>query len=153
MNYNISYNNIPLLEVKYKKGIIKVGKITNSEDCAKIMRDMFNADTIEYLEESIVIYMDFGNNVICYDKLSSGGISGTVIDRRVLFGRALKINATAMIIAHNHPSGNLTPSSEDIKLTKELVEIGKLHQIRVLDHLIITQEGYYSMADSGEIWQ
>jgi DNA repair protein RadC len=149
--YNLSYENIPQIEIKYKSGIIKVGQIKNSEQCYKVMKDMFNADTLEYCEESIVMYMNFANKVIAYDKLSRGGMTGTVIDQRIMFASALKIGATGLIMAHNHPSGTLSPSVQDIEITKEIVKGGDILKIKVLDHLIITADGYYSMADHGDM--
>lgn len=83
--------------------------------------------------------------------MSSGGIAGTVADPKVIFQIALLTNASGIICAHNHPSGNLKPSAGDIVLTKKLVDGGKLLEVQVLDHLIITPTGYHSMADAGQM--
>ena len=84
-------------------------------------------------------------------QLSKGGITGTIVDIRLLLKKALELGAVALILAHNHPSGNLFPSPQDIALTKKLVEAGKILSIKILDHLIIGDKGYYSFADEGHI--
>ncbi|WP_051292708.1 JAB domain-containing protein [Olivibacter sitiensis] len=82
-------------------------------------------------------------------ELSSGGIDGVTVDQRAIFAAALKANATQIILAHNHPSGNLKPSRNDIQTTKRLVECGHIMGIKVIKHLIITVDGYSSMCDEG----
>ena len=83
--------------------------------------------------------------------LARGGISSIIVDVRIIFATALKCVASSIIVAHNHPSMNLTPSEADKEITKKLKEGGKLLDIKVLDHLIVTTEGYYSFADDGVI--
>ena len=112
---------------------------------------MYDSDTLEYFESSIVIYLNRANNSIGWQKISQGGLSGTVIDIRIVLGTALKCGASSIIISHNHPSGNLFPSDADDKLTKQIFEASKIMEIQLLDHLIITSEGYYSYADQGKI--
>ncbi|MEO6134693.1 MAG: JAB domain-containing protein, partial [Ginsengibacter sp.] len=82
-------------------------------------------------------------------ELSSGGISGTVADPKLVFMAALKSNACCLILSHNHPSGNLKPSHADEALTRKIAEAGKLFDIQVIDHVIVTSEGYFSFADEG----
>ncbi len=82
-------------------------------------------------------------------EVSTGGISGTVADPKLIFVAALKAGASGMIVSHNHPSGNLTPSQADMELTRKLKEGGKLLEIQLLDHIIMTSESYYSFADEG----
>ena len=89
------------------------------------------------------------NSVLGIVDVSIGGISGTVIDPKVVFVVALKAGASGIILAHNHPSEQLNPSQEDIKLTKKLKEGGKLLDIEVLDHLIISRDSFYSLSDNG----
>jgi DNA repair protein RadC len=84
-------------------------------------------------------------------KVSSGGLTGTIVDVRIVLGTALKAAATSIILAHNHPSGNLHPSQEDFNLTKRIKEAAKFMDITVIDHLILTDENYYSFADEGQI--
>lgn len=102
-------------------------------------------------EEFWIIFMNQNNRVIRLHQLSQGGIAGTVVDTRIVFKEALSCLATGMILCHNHPSGNLKPSEQDKKLTKRLVEAGKILQISVTDHLIIGNGAYFSFADEGLI--
>lgn len=98
-------------------------------------------------EEFWCIYLNNANKVMCYDQLSKGGITGTMVDVRLVFRQAIRISAVAIILAHNHPSGTLKPSQSDIRLTEKLVAAGKHLDIQVLDHLIITEKAYFSFAD------
>lgn len=98
-------------------------------------------------EEFWAIYLNQNNRVLGKSKLSSGGINQSVVDVRILFKTALEHLATGIIIAHNHPSGNLKPSSEDLKITKQIAEAGKILNIQLLDHLILAQNAYLSFAD------
>lgn len=102
-------------------------------------------------EEFWVLYLSNANRVIAREKLSQGGMTGTVTDIRILFRKALQWHATGVILGHNHPSGNLEPSSADMKLTRKITEAGKLMDIFVLDHLILTPNDYVSFADEGWI--
>ena len=102
-------------------------------------------------EEFHVLYLNRGNYVLQKKQISIGGISGTVADGKIIFKTALELNASGIILAHNHPSGRLNPSEQDRKLTQQLKEFGKLIDIDILDHLIISESGYYSFADEGMI--
>ena len=99
-----------------------------------------------------MLLLNRANKVLGYVKLSSGGTSQTIIDIKLVFHAALKANAHSIILAHNHPSGSLSPSKSDISLTKEVGSAGKILNIELLDHLIITEEGYLSFADEGMMW-
>lgn len=99
-------------------------------------------------EEFWLILLKRNNEVIRKEMISKGGISGTVVDAKIIFKRALDQTASGIILAHNHPSGNLNPSEEDISLTKRVKEAGKTLDIAILDHLIITDSDYYSFADN-----
>jgi DNA repair protein RadC len=112
-------------------------------------RTIFNADTILWTEESAMIILNRANEVIGYSKISSGGTASTVVDAKVIFTTALLKCAHSIILAHNHPSGQLRPSEQDIELTRDLVKGGNVLGIRVFDHLILTDKGYLSMADEG----
>jgi len=144
--------NIPELTLKYKSGDLKKVQIKSSKDAADYMRLMFDVDTIEACESVIVMYMNRSNNSIGWFKVSQGGISGTVIDVRLILATALKCLASGMIICHNHPSGNCSPSEADLKITQKLKESGTIMDIQLLDHLILTPEGgHYSFADEGKL--
>ena len=101
------------------------------------------------LEEVKVIFLNRNNIVIGVYHLAKGGISACTVDIRIILGIALKSLSTSIILVHNHPSGNLQPSQSDKEITKNLKEAGKLVQIALIDHLIITKENYYSFADEG----
>ena len=127
-------------------------KISCSRDAYKIFIDSWNPDTLEFLEEFKILLMNRSNSVLGILEISKGGISGTVSDVRVIFVAAIKGNASGIICAHNHPSGNLNPSESDTRLTNKLKEAGNLMDIQLLDHLILSTEGdYYSFADNGLI--
>jgi len=135
------------ITVKTKKGDGITYQMKTSADAAQFFRTIFNADTIQWTEESAMITLNRANEVISVDKLSSGGTSGVIVDAKVVFTIALKLTGHSIILAHNHPSGNLQASEDDIKVTKQLVNAGRVLDIRVLDHLILTDKGYLSMAD------
>jgi DNA repair protein RadC len=139
------------ITVKTKKGDGITYQMKTSADAAQFFRTIFNADTIQWTEESAMITLNRANEVISVDKLSSGGTAGVILDSRVVFTIALKLTGHSIILAHNHPSGNLKPSNEDIKVTRELRSGGDILGIRVLDHIILSDIGYLSMADEGYI--
>ena len=119
-------------------------QITNSQDTYKILAP-FLADL--QTEEFWAIFLNQNNRIIGKSRLSSGGINQSVVDIRILFKNALEHFATGLVVAHNHPSGNLKPSQEDLKITKQIAEAGKILNIQLLDHLIIAQNSYLSFAD------
>ena len=98
-------------------------------------------------EEFWVLYLNNANCVIHENRLSKGGITGTLVDVRLVLRKALEVGAVALILAHNHPSGTLKPSTADRDLTKKIQQSAQLMDIKILDHLIITREDYYSFAD------
>ena len=99
-------------------------------------------------EEFWVLYLNNSNKIIYKNQLSSGGITGTLVDVRMLFKKALELSAVAIILCHNHPSGSLKPSKSDLDLTKKIQEAGKNLDIKILDHLLITEKAYFSFTDS-----
>jgi DNA repair protein RadC len=145
--------NIPEIKisVSFDKNLKKseLMKITSSRDAYEIFKRVFNADTFDWCEEVIMLCVNNSNKVVGFHKVSSGGMTGTVIDVRMIFTTALKSLATGIIIAHNHPSGTLIPSDADKAITKKIKEAGKFLDINVLDHLIITDENYFSFQDEG----
>jgi DNA repair protein RadC len=123
-------------------------KITCSEDSVNILRGVWS-EKLNYIEQCYLLLLNRAGKLLGYCLISSGGTSGTVVDQKMVYQIALKTNAHSIILAHNHPSGNLKPSEQDIQLTKTIQEAGKFLGIRLLDHLILTEEGYYSLADEG----
>lgn len=100
-------------------------------------------------EEFWLLSLNRANVVLRKDLISQGGMTGTIADPKIIFQKALKNKAVSIIVAHNHPSGQLEPSAADKQITNKLVEAGKMLDIPVLDHLIVTNTGYYSFADNG----
>ena len=98
-----------------------------------------------------IVFLNQANKVKHYEIISEGGITGTVVDPRIIFKKALAEDAVSIILFHNHPSGNLKPSRADIDLTEKIMHGGKLFDIRVLDHIIVSEDGYFSFADEGLI--
>lgn len=125
-------------------------KISGSEHAVECMRPFFEP-FMEHHEEFYVLMMNRANHALGFHKVGQGGLAGTVADVRIIFQAALLANASAMILFHNHPSGNKTPSEADDRMTRQIAEAGKLLDIKVLDHCIFTFDGYYSYADNGKI--
>jgi len=98
-----------------------------------------------------LLCLDRSNRVIGYRKIGQGGVSGCVVDPKIIFSIALACGASSIMIAHNHPSGQLKPSEADVTLTKKIKEAGRMLDITVLDHIIITSDGYMSFADEGQL--
>lgn len=126
--------------------IIKNPKIGSSQDVYEYLR----GDLLDLQHEEFwVLLLSRSNEIIKKKLISSGGVSGTVADPKLIFKSALEELASAIILVHNHPSGNLKPSSQDMSLTKKMKEAGLVLEIPVLDHLIFTNESYFSFADEG----
>ena len=137
---NVSYKN----PVKYSE----MKQITCSADTVNLLRSAWS-DQMQYREEFVVLLLNRANRVLGFTLISKGGTAGTVVDTKMIFQIALKANASGVILSHNHPSGNTTPSEADISLTKKVISGGKLLDISVLDHIILTEETQYSFADNG----
>jgi len=121
-------------------------QITSSADVFEVMQPKIG--DISH-EEFWILLLNKANKIISKHDISKGGVSGTVADSRIIFKLAVDSLASSVILCHNHPSGNLTPSELDIKLTKKLKEFGEMMEIPIYDHLIITDSEYYSFADNG----
>jgi DNA repair protein RadC len=124
-------------------------KISSSKDAYSILLESWNEDKLEFVEQFKVVLLNRANRDLGIYEVSTGGVSGTIADPKLVFAAAIKSSASAIILAHNHPSGQLKPSDADLKLTQKLKEGGKFLEIPVLDHIIVTSEGYYSFADEG----
>ena len=121
-------------------------QISSSRDVAEILMPLLG--DLDH-EEFWIMLLNRSNKVIHQFMTSKGGLTATVIDVRTILKTAIERLATAMILSHNHPSGNLTPSDADMQITRKLKEAGKIMDIQVLDHVIVSQKGYYSFADNG----
>jgi DNA repair protein RadC len=124
-------------------------QIKNSRNCYETFMKVWNSNTIEFQEEFKVLLLNRANAVIGVYHTSSGGITGTVADPRLILATAIKSLAVAIVLGHNHPSGNLKPSRADEEITARIKAAATFLDIRVLDHIIVTTEGYYSFADEG----
>lgn len=124
-------------------------KITTSEQAYEILKANWSMDRIEFLEEFKIILLNRRNRVLGVVNVSQGGVSGTLADPKVIFAVALKSAASGCILSHNHPSGELKPGQEDLKLTRKLQEGAKLLDILIMDHLIVSKDNFYSFADEG----
>ena len=119
-------------------------QIKNAEDAASLFFKIWDMETIEHVEKVKMIILNRANKVLGVTNISQGGQSGSIIDTRVILQYAIKANAAAVILAHNHPSGNLEASDADIKITNKIREALKLVEIQLLDHIIINKDEEYS---------
>ncbi|HRL72549.1 MAG TPA: DNA repair protein RadC, partial [Flavobacterium sp.] len=126
--------------------VVELKKVTSSKVIFEIMQPIIGELPHE---EFWIIYLNNSNKVISKSQLSKGGITGTLVDIRIVFKTALEMGATALILCHNHPSGTLIPSDADRQITRKLKLAGDSLEIKVLDHLIVTETSYFSFADEG----
>jgi DNA repair protein RadC len=143
-------SNIAEIKISYSHKTLKKFriKIKNSADAYKSFLKSWDKDLIELQEEFKMLLLNNSNEVLGIHTLSKGSTRGTVVDLKLLFVIALKSNATGIIISHNHPSGTLKPSSSDLELTKRIKKSGELLDIKLLDHLIVTKDEFYSLSDN-----
>jgi DNA repair protein RadC len=140
------------IQISYKEKIrtIQSNPVKSSEDVAQVLFANWDIKTIGLHESFKVLLLNNSNKIKGIYQLSSGGITGTLVDLRILFALVLKTLSVAIIIAHNHPSGKLQPSELDKQLTDKIVKAAKLLDIKVLDHVILTPDKqYFSFADKG----
>jgi DNA repair protein RadC len=139
------------VELHYKSHVKPSSRpvVRSSRDAYNVFLRCWDLERIELVEQFKVLFVNQGNRVLGMYEVSTGGITGTVADPRLIFAAALKAAAVAIFVAHSHPSGNLRPSRADEALTAKLKQAGLLLDITVFDHLILTTEDYFSFADSG----
>lgn len=125
--------------------------VYSSKEAYKLFLSVFDTETIQYKESMKVILLSRARKVLGVCSISEGGIDETSADIRIILQAAILGNASAIVLAHNYPSGCLTPSRQDNKLTEQLKKASQLLNIRLDDHLIISDEGYFSYADEGKI--
>lgn len=150
VDYSTSSVMVSEVQLTYQTNISKENRvrITDSNVVGEILHPHFQ-EIVDYRERFYALYLNKANECVGLMLVAEGGINSVVVDIRIAFQGALRTNASAVIIAHNHPSGNLMPSQADILLTRKIKEAGKVLDIPILDHLIITSDGYYSFADEG----
>ena len=139
------------VELSYKPKFKSLHQVTCSEDAYEVLLSTYREGTICYKEYFKVLFLNQAKQVLGYTLISEGGITDTTVDIRVILQAALLTNSVAIILAHNHPSGNLKPSRQDMEITKQVKNAAQLMRITVLDHLILTDAGYYSFSDEGEL--
>lgn len=139
------------IEISYRPKMkpSEMPKVVTSGEAYMVLLQAF--PSLEYREYFYILCLNRNNRVLGYSQISIGGLSGTIADPKIIMQTALKANACSIIIAHNHPSGNLVPSEADKQITYKLKDAGKFLEIPVLDHLIMTSESYFSFADDGLI--
>ena len=123
--------------------------ITRSIHCYEILEKVIDKRKLDYKEMFFVLLLNRANYCIGYSVIGVGSTSGVVVNRKEIFQLALITNASGIVVAHNHPSGNLKPSEQDIQITRTLKAGCDLLEMKLLDHLIISSKGYYSMSDDG----
>lgn len=143
--------NIQEIKLHYSpQTCLKQVKISNSNEAFEAFKLIFDPNTLAIREEFNIIYLNRANNVIGTYKDFRGGITGVVIDLRIIFSIAVKCLAVSILVAHNHPSNNLKPSQEDLDLTQKLHEAGNLLDINLVDHLILgTDNNFVSFVQEG----
>jgi len=145
-------NGIHEIEVIYKRPAISEMKdISRSSEAEEIFRIMIPEGKIDFKEFFLIALLSRCNRLLGVSNVSTGTSAGTCVNVKEILQLALKTNASAIIVCHNHPSGNIQPSESDIKLTEKIKQACKLFEIVLLDHVIISSEGYYSFADEGMI--
>lgn len=150
-NTQPAWINISEVELIYKTKIKNSERpqIHTSRESCQLLRQYWDTNKIDLQEEFKVLLLNRANRVLGIYPLSTGGITGTVADVRLVLVAALKAMASSIILSHNHPSGSTIPSRADEELTMKIKEAASLHDIKVLDHLILTSEDYFSFADEG----
>lgn len=143
-------NSIPEYTLGKKASSFEKVKMKESKDIEKYIRQFYGED-IEIYESFFLLLLNRANETIGYAKISQGGITGTVVDIKILLKYVVDSLASGVVVCHNHPSGNLRPSNEDTFLTKNIKETLRLLDSQLIDHIILTSESYYSFADNGLI--
>jgi len=142
--------NATLYELRKNQTDFPKMKIKDATDSAEFIKQFYQGD-IEIYESFFLLLLNNNNQTIGYAKISQGGVTSTVVDIKIIAKYVVDSLATAIILAHNHPSGNLKPSQQDIDITKKIKEAMKFFDVTVLDHIIMTAESYYSFSDNGII--
>ena len=136
--------------LKYTKSEIQKTKITTSESASNVIRQ-FYFDDINIYESFFILLLNRANNTTGFAKISQGGTAGTVVDIKIIAKYAVESLSSAVIICHNHPSGNIKPSEADINITKKIKDALLLLDISLTDHIILSENNYYSFADNGDL--
>ncbi len=147
----MKFNIVNEIKLSYSRKGNCERSVLSSRDAVEIFREHFDAEEMDYRESFYALYLNQASKVLGIKKISECGISSTLVDVRIIMQAALLCNASGIIIAHNHPSGNLKPSGCDIKMTAQIKEAAKVLSMNLLDHFILTSDSYFSFADDGII--
>ena len=152
-NYDMSNvkNFVSEISVSYSHTYKRKIKITDAYSAEKTLRKMWDAQLMNIQEQFCVLFLNNANEVVGFRCLSTGGLTATSIDLRILFSIACKSLSSAIIIAHNHPSGTLKASKADIDITHKIKRAGEMLDINLLDHVILTDKSFVSLAQQGVI--
>lgn len=147
----LEQSNVAEIEISYTQKIkpSQRPKINSPEDAYAILMKTWDKAKIELVEQFKIILLNRANHVLGICTLTTGTVTGTLVDPKQIFAVAIKANAVNIMLAHNHPSGSLKPSYSDQEITKKLKAAGELLEVKVIDHIIVTVEGYYSFATEG----
>ena len=137
------------IKTSYMNEVDEKIKVMGSSEVYQVLKANWDLDTIELQEEFKILLLNQGNQVLGIKSMFKGGINTCSIDVRLIMGMALKANASALVITHNHPSGNLNASESDKRITSKIKECCELFDIRLLDHIIMAKNSYLSFADEG----
>jgi DNA repair protein RadC len=140
----------PEIRLQKIKSDFKAVKITNSDDAVNYARQFYESD-IEIYESMFIILMNRSYNTIGWAKISQGGVAGTTIDNKIIAKYAIETLCSGLILVHNHPSGNMSPSTSDVAITDKVKNSLKLFDIALLDHVIISVDNSYSFADNDRL--
>jgi DNA repair protein RadC len=146
-----NYYNVAEVQLTYKPNYkpSERPQVTTSMEAYNIFMAHWSMERIEMIEEFKIILLNTKNRVLGIVDISKGGIGATYVDPRIVFVSALKARASAMVLCHNHPSGEFKPSEADKDLTRRLIQGGKVLDIQIFDHLVVGKHGYYSFGDDG----
>jgi len=144
-------NFVSEISVSYSHTYKRKIKVTGADSAHKTLRKMWDTNLLNIQEQFCVLFLNNSNEVVGFRCLSSGTLTASLVDFKILFGLACKSLSSAIIIAHNHPSGKLQPSQGDINVTKKIKEAGNMLDIKLLDHIILTQNDYFSLNDNNLI--
>lgn len=147
-------NNISTIELSYTPDfkMTEKPKITSPDDVYYLLMNQWNKKSINLIEEFKIMLFNRQSRVLGILTVAVGGFSSVCVDPKVIFSAALTSGASGILLAHNHPSQNATPSPSDIKLTRDLMKLAKLHQIDILDHIIVTSTDYFSFVKENVIF-
>lgn len=150
-NESAVWNMVSEVELIYRSKVKATDRpfVKCSADIEKVLRNFYDENTIELQEQFNILYLNRGYRVLGIYKASTGGITGTVVDPRLIFAMALKLASSYLILSHCHPSGNLTPSKADMVLTQKIKQAASFFDMKVLDHVILTSAEYLSFSDEG----